>query len=606
MLNLNGRPDRNISSQVRGTQIGGPTFLDLREHVALREDISRATRDGYLGAISVAAKVMNLPLAATAVDLAAIETRFPRDGYDPDYWSTQSAYLLFRRRLLAALREFVGIHTERARLRSMEDGWTHLLKAVEPLTEGRIGVGAKWHPMKREALKAFALVARSYGLEPRDITSDRARTIDNDFRGNKRDANRRSLLHLDELRVFPSLLPLLPDCPIGFVPEHRVPLLQSISPVWEAQIIEWIGMATQTGWDPVEGRYVDHHVGHAHVMKSALRSVLRIGLELGDISHDDDLKNILSDDDIIRGIAAEMFGRKSREAKDGRLAPRTSWKYLKVINQLRGLLGIDTTLMSQILTNNAVARQGRREDKCMTPKNRKFCESLVNKPHLRKRFLLSFQLLKAAAEAVVLTAKAEERELTVREVAHVRLLGTSACFAAIAIGGAPIRVKNAMMLTCTGEDAQIRVPASGRGPIEVRIPAGLTKNKKEIAFPITYHASGYYDTIRWYLTRIRPLFPHAASSPYLFPSVRTEQAHLGRSNFGTAFSEIMRSVVDLPMTPHQMRHGQTSLLLDAHPLEIDVIAKRIDDRPETLRTYYGWLDELKRVERGQTLLIGLM
>ena len=68
----------------------------------------------------------------------------------------------------------------------------------------------------------------------------------------------------------------------------------------------------------------------------------------------------------------------------------------------------------------------------------------------------------------------------------------------------------------------------------------------------------------------------------------------------------MRTVVNLPMTPHQMRHGQTSLLLDKYPNEIEVIAKRIDDRPGTLRQYYGWLSALKLVERGQDLLVGLM
>ena len=68
----------------------------------------------------------------------------------------------------------------------------------------------------------------------------------------------------------------------------------------------------------------------------------------------------------------------------------------------------------------------------------------------------------------------------------------------------------------------------------------------------------------------------------------------------------MRTVVDFPMTPHQMRHGQTSLLLDRYPTEIEVIAKRIDDTVGTLRQFYGWLNSLKLVERGQDMMIGLM
>ena len=68
----------------------------------------------------------------------------------------------------------------------------------------------------------------------------------------------------------------------------------------------------------------------------------------------------------------------------------------------------------------------------------------------------------------------------------------------------------------------------------------------------------------------------------------------------------MRTHVGVPMTPHQMRHGQTSLLLNAHPNEVEVIAQRIGDHPDTLRRYYGWLNALKLVERGQDLLAGLI
>jgi len=105
---------------------------------------------------------------------------------------------------------------------------------------------------------------------------------------------------------------------------------------------------------------------------------------------------------------------------------------------------------------------------------------------------------------------------------------------------------------------------------------------------------------------IRPLFPHAETSRYLFPSVKLKGRHLNSDYFGAKFQRMMRTVVDLPMTPHQMRHGQTSLLLDRLPNEIEVIAKRIDDTADTLRTFYGWLNAIKLVERGQDLMIGLM
>ncbi len=225
---------------------------------------------------------------------------------------------------------------------------------------------------------------------------------------------------------------------------------------------------------------------------------------------------------------------------------------------------------------------------------------------MRQRFLGSFRTLRAEAEAILERAALEKRKLTGHEVARVRLLGTCACFAALEIGGAPIRVENAMGLTCIGEDAQIRIPDKGKKKIEVLIPAEFTKNKVEITFPVRANGFGCHDTILWYCQVIRPLFPHAETSPYLFPAVKTPGGHLNPDFFGAEFAALMRTVVNLPMTPHQMRHGQTSLLLNAYPNEIEVIAKRIDDTPQTLRQYYGWLNALKLVERGQDLLVGLM
>jgi hypothetical protein len=609
MLDLTGHPKpfTQATNLSKLHSQSGPSLFDLHTHVAARTDLKASTRDRYLGAISTAAEIMNRPLSTITADLALVETRFRLDGFDPGRWSMDDGYQLFRRRLQASLREFLGVHAAQARLRAMEDNWTRLLTAIEPLTAGRVGQGAALHPMKREALKTFALVARGYGWQPQDLTWEKAQIIDADSRGNKRAANCQSLQRLDELRAFPQLLPFLPAHPIGFTADRRVALLQVLDPSWEAQFVVWIDTVTKTGWDPVERRSVDDHVGHAHVMRSAFRTALRIGLGLGEITPDThDLKAILANDEIMCSIAAEMFARRLRKRKDGHLAPRTSRKYLKLLNQIRGHLGIDTTLLSQVLANNAVAREGKRAEKSMTPKNRKFCEMLVAQPHMRRRFLLSFQTLREAAEAILAAAAAERRDLTPREVSRVRYLGVSACFAAIEIGGAAIRVGNAMALTCFGDDAQIGIPANGKKPIKVIIPAELTKNKSEISFPISANVFKYRDTIQWYFMTIRPLFPHAAGSPYLFPAIKAKAGHLNTGYFGAEFADLMRTVVNLPMTPHQMRHGQTSLLLDQYPNEIEVIAKRIDDTADTLRTFYGWLNALKLVERGQDLLVGLM
>ncbi|WPY96301.1 hypothetical protein T8T21_16130 (plasmid) [Limimaricola variabilis] len=609
MLDLTGQagPAKRPIARTIASTVTGPTLAELQTHVASRTDLSATTRARYLTAIEKGGERLNKPLGMIPAELALVEERFPLTGFDPEHWSSHTAYTLFRRRLQAALREFLGVHAEQARLRAMQDDWSRLLAAITPLTEGKVGQGVRWHPMKLAALKAFALVARAQGWQPRDLDLARARQLDEMYQGNKREANRRALARLDELRQFPELTHWLPPHPIGFTPDTRVPELTPIASSWKAQIGAWVDALTKSGWDPVTQSFADDHQGHAHVLRSALRTTLRIALEKGLVSpHTEDLTPLLADDEAICTLAGEMFARRHRSKRTGHLEPRTARKYLKGLNQLRAQLGIDTSLLCQVLANNKDAREGKKTDRRMTPKNRGFCESLIDKKALRKRFLTSYEVLRAEAENLLAQALSEQRALTGHERARVRLLGASACFAAIEIGGAPIRVDNAMQLTCIGEDAQIRLPKAPRKPIKVLIPAEHTKNKAEIAFPIRTNAYGCHDTILWYAAVIRPLFAHAETSPYLFPAVTVPGAPLNADYFGAEFSALMRSVVNLPMTPHQMRHGQTSLLLDRHPNEIEVIAKRIDDTPGTLRQYYGWLNALKLVERGQDLLVELM
>lgn len=609
MLNLTSRPQTSTLAiaAAGGTPPGGPTLADLHAHVSARTDLSASVKSRYLGAIEEVGNVLNRPLAAIPAELALVEERFPLDGFDPANWSTNAAYRLFRRRLQAPLREFLGVHAAQAALRAQRDDWTRLFAAVKPLTEGKVGKSVTWHPMKLAALRTFALVARAYGWQPRDLTLVEAQRIDADFAGNKRDANYRALQRLDELRDFPQLLPLLPPRPIEFIAARRTAVLTALDPSWEAQFLPWIDAVTKKNWDPVDRKFADEHNKHAHVMRSAVRTTLRIGLEIGAIGAEQaDLRAILADDEILCTIAGEMFARRRRPKTDGHLLPRTSRKYLEVLNQMRAHLRIDTTMLALVLANNDVARTGKKDDNRMTPENRTFCESVVEKLHMRRRFLGSYKVLREAAEAILVQAAAENRKPTRNEIAHVRMLGAAACFAAIEIGGAPIRVENAMCLTCDGDDAQIRVPKKGKKSIKVYIPKELTKNKVDIEFPIRANKYGCHDTVLWYKRVIRPLFPHAATSPYLFPAVTKPGVHLNANYFGAQFAGLMRTVVDFPMTPHQMRHGQTSLLLDKHPTEIAAIAKRIDDTPATLHKFYAWLNSMKLVERGQDLLVGLM
>jgi hypothetical protein len=90
---------------------------------------------------------------------------------------------------------------------------------------------------------------------------------------------------------------------------------------------------------------------------------------------------------------------------------------------VRAHLGIDTTVVKQVLANNAVSHIGKKADRCMTPANRRFCEGLVEKPVLRRRFLGSFKTLRETADTMLAQIAATGRQPTPAEISRLRMLG---------------------------------------------------------------------------------------------------------------------------------------------------------------------------------------
>ena len=335
--------------------------------------VSDDTRLSYERAIVKLGEILNDRLNRLPADLDWFDERFPPKGFDRRLWKTNKAYGLWRRRVQAALREFLGIHAAQAILRAQQDQWSDLFAAIKPLTEGKVGVGTRWHPMKLAALETFALVARKHGWQPRDLNAERAEQIDRAYKGNKREANRKCLSRLDDLREFPEVLPHLPAQPIGFTQEYRRQIRKGLPSVWEDQLQGWVSEITRSGWDPVSQTHSDDHKKHAHVMKSALRMFLGIAIDLElESPAQTELGPLMSNVGAVTRIAGAMLARKDLSRKDGHLEPRTSRKYLTHLRQVREHLGYDNSELSLILANNKIAREGKKAEDEMTPKNRRF------------------------------------------------------------------------------------------------------------------------------------------------------------------------------------------------------------------------------------------
>lgn len=118
MLDLTGRPAATSTLALAAEKARTPTGLtleDLRVFTGAREDISQTTRDRYVSAIIRFGELLNSPLDLIDARLDLIEARLPLDGFDPMRWPTNESYQTFRRRVLAALREFRGVNDTKRR-----------------------------------------------------------------------------------------------------------------------------------------------------------------------------------------------------------------------------------------------------------------------------------------------------------------------------------------------------------------------------------------------------------------------------------------------------------------------------------------------------------
>ena len=195
------------------------------------------------------------------------------------------------------------------------------------------------------------------------------------------------------------------------------------------------------------------------------------------------------------------------------------------------------------------------------------------------------------AEAELAKARAKGRNGGQRHIELARQYGTLACFAAIETDAAPIRVDNALNITFGGADSWLTLPTRHEKNGRLQVPAACTKNGKPIDVPIL-HTSRLrgLSTILWYIRTIRPLFPHAETSQYLFPAVQDAGKCLSYGTF-TGWWYPAVSEEDLPeMTPHKLRHAQASILISKRPGDWTLAAIRLGDTESTVRRNYGFID----------------
>jgi len=370
----------------------------------------------------------------------------------------------------------------------------------------------------------------------------------------------------------------------------------------------------------------EHSDGSRGVYAAAIRSYLTILGRSRDLTSVNGLANVFGRDAletvIVQWIADHKTGRP------GALSPRTMFRYADVIRLtlLRMGEGESASALGILCKKFPILQEGKAANEFMSAETEAWCRNLLADEDRMRIFETQHVLYVITAKEALDAAEAEGLDLVELSdpekmkrlpdknrrrakalLRRARKFGTCAAAAAIELEGAPFRRANLLGLMRSGplqtffDDADAKVPH-----FRILIPNELLKNgdaltrRGEAMAPvhIAKMSAGDYGPgiLRFFLDRIRPLFPGAASSHALFAAIEPRHDHLVEKTFDTWLVDCSCKI-GMPMTAHNYRHGVASIQINEDPNCLEELAILLCDKPETLRKYYAFLDREKTLRK---------
>lgn len=557
-------------------------------------------------------------LSNIPADMSWIEEEFPKAsrGKHPlsATWQNLDAYKKWRRCIILAIKKATGIEAESSKRKERKDSWADLLIAAKSLrVSGKIKNPAELGP-----LSSLAEIARRADLATWQLGDPNAvaRLEENFQTPLDLEKVRRSFKVINKHGTAAELRDFLPALPLS-IPELRRNNW-SLPEHIDTQIAEWVRIAARGkfGYDAILADDNDLlSVDTINCYFASLRHHLRALSVLPEYRDHfgvdpNSPSTALRDGNCIKHlfgapqIASTIRTTAEKSGKKGGLKPRTAFRYYQDILTVLSRNDIDVSEIANVIKTNKFLRDASLKSDCMTEKSENWCRLLVNDPERRRRFQNLHRILQAKAAEILNTAELEGRSLTKNELTRVRQWGTAAAASAIEWSGRPIRLSNVLKLRLSGNKANFFVPSPKLGIKEYtfRLAASETKARKaEPPIPLRKELYGP-QVIEWYLNHIRPLFPHARTSDYLFPAVLSANRPLPPETFDTWF-QCAASRAKLPMTFHQWRHGYATLLLQANWNNLSLAARMLGNTPKVCAANYAWIDQEKMFEEGQNILI---
>jgi hypothetical protein len=378
---------------------------------------------------------------------------------------------------------------------------------------------------------------------------------------------------LDDLHAYPTLAACLPPKLIGPIRLRWKPAF-ALPPRLEAELAAWIQHATTSypeGLDMQEARdllAVELSKGACGVFRAAFRKFLqtRAALEtepgeaLANIAGVGSLAALFDEVTMTRVLLAW----EARSGRPGGLKPRTMVRYFASLALTLARNGHPKALatVASMIKAKPILQEGLAAGKRMSPKTQAWCRDLIADPEKIRLFETQhiayarlahetladaraeqFDLVKLADPEAMRRLPSDRRRRAKALLRRARMFGVCAAFAAISLEGAPFRKENTLGLMMSGATATFFDHSREHDPhFLIVIPNELLKNGKyltqraETLPPIFMRRERPSDCavpiLRFYMDRIRPLFPKHPTTSALFPSLACKGDHLDNKTFG--------------------------------------------------------------------------
>ncbi|MBD3625912.1 MAG: hypothetical protein HUJ24_11180 [Rhodobacteraceae bacterium] len=526
-----------------------------------------------------------------------------------------------------AIESFSGALQARQERRVRRDAWHGLLTDAQELAEAGLVPASRM-----KSLRKLVDIARQRDIDLPDVSREVLISWHGNLPRQFWERVVKGAEALDKLRPLDTLSHHLPVTPLS-LSTLELRAVHDVPDGLVAEVAEWVRVATTMtpqGVNTADGKAVLEtrlSKGAIGVFAAAMSCFLSTLAKRKTITQVNTIRGLFSETDIEHVLVDWISAHK--EGKPSALSPRTMYRYADCLKLALSRNGHaePAEMIAVRCSSYPILIEGREANEYMAAETEAWCRELIGNPQKIAVFETQHVAYKRQAEEALLAANAEgldlvaladpstmkklpqkQRSTAKRLLREARVFGVCAAYAAIALEGAPFRKSNILGLIHKGARQTFFDNRSRQEGFSIEIPNeelkngdALTRRNQRIPpIPICGNAPGSFgeEILTFYLARIRLLFPNAAKSPYLFPSVVANGLGMVDKTFDNWLLKASEAV-GFPLTSHNFRHGYCSIEIKEDPNCIEDLAVVLGDLPSTIANYYAFVDKIAVLRRHQ-------